>query len=1223
MSSPSHVPKLADVGILELLQNDDRPTFVLGPSATLTKSQYEQEVVFTNIALDTFLSEHAQPGAFDSWSQTLIESPKEHGRTWTFAGRAWTSTLVGSIWRIVYCAQPIATDADPKPQLGNEPQHDGRVSRRKPLSWEAPPAPPSWDVLSPPPLPGLTPKVLDWTKFDVPDLSPHVQFIKNFDWASTPIGPINKWPGHLSAFVISICTNPDPRVIVWGEKLTMIYNAACASLIGEKHPYAMGRSCAEIQAEIWPQMSTLFQPALLEGKAIKSTKELSFQERNGLLEETYWNFIIFPIIGEDGYAMGAIHSLVELSALVINERRATVVEKTKERVSTSATISEIWTQCLASLEAYSEDVPFALIYSNEDDSISSASSSWTNSLKKYQLHGSLGIDKNNSAIPNTFDLTERESVYGLARACRSAVIDKKTVILRRRDNTLPADLATAIPGRGWEDPVETVCVMPIALNGAGALAFFILGLNPRRPFNEDSLQFAHNLRDVLTKSTSLLSQAKFEEIHDNLSAQLKISTLKAARNEDKFTRMAESAPIGICTLVPDGKPIYCNDEYLRLIGVPREYDWQAIWDSQAKWQEHVHADDIPAIAVAWRALLSREKPSVTVEYRVNRPWTSVDKATGSQLTGPTWLMNNAAAEYDENGEVIYIHAWLHETSFRHYTETLLSSRLQEALETKRASENFIDMVSHELRNPLSAILQSADGIITGLDDQEARKKKGTEMLDGVLEAAQTIILCAQHQKCIVDDILCLSKLDSNLLVITPDKVSPPQLIGKVLKMYEAELARASVLGKMEVEQSYHDILNSRHAMLDPSRLLQVVINLLTNAIKFTQFSEKRGLTIYLGASYERPTGARHNLAFIKPRNARHEHSVPLSSEWGQGKDVYLQVAVQDTGRGLSEEEMSLLFQRFSQASPKTYKQYGGSGLGLFISRELCELQGGQIGVSSPGPGQGTTFAFYVRARRCPQEATSTPESPVALQHVWNTPVTGSTAMPQPHDFSGVKNIRPSVPIRTRSSTNTRTPSKPATSDRPLHVLVVEDNLINQRVMAQQLRKQGCVVHIANHGLEALTFLGSSAFSSANPSTPLDVVLMDQEMPVMDGITCVREIRAREAAQEFNGHVPVIAVTANARSEQITVMMQAGMDSVVTKPFRIPELVPQMRKLVESTNPSQSSDGEGDDIEVRPPMSPEPQGSGNATVISERPTVTTKISSTWEKVKGDQASDDIW
>ncbi|KAI4795858.1 hypothetical protein E4T45_12105, partial [Aureobasidium sp. EXF-8846] len=732
-------------------------------------------------------------------------------------------------------------------------------------------------------------------------------------------------------------------------------------------------------------------------------------------------------------------------------------------------------------------------------------------------------------------------------------------------------------------------------------------LNPRRPFNEDSLHFAENLRDVLTKSSSLLNQARFEEIHDNLSTQLKISTLKAARNEERFTRMAESAPIGICTFRPDGKPLYCNDEYLDLIGVAREYEWRKLWDSEANWLQQVHPDDLQGISDAWKSLLTKENASVTVEYRVKRPWRSVDKASGSELTGETWLCNNAVAELDENGDVVCIHAWLHDTSFRHYTETLLSNRLQEALETKRASENFIDMVSHELRNPLSAILQSADSIITGLDDKEARRKKDTEMLDGILEAAQTIILCAQHQKCIVDDILCLSKLDSNLLAITPDKVSPPQLIGKVLKMYEAELARASVKGQLEVEQSYYNVMSSQeYAMLDPSRLLQVVINLLTNAIKFTQFSERRGLTIYLGASYAKPTGARHNLAFIKPRNARNEKPAPLSAEWGRGKDIYIQIAVQDTGQGLSEEEMSLLFQRFSQASPKTYKQYGGSGLGLFISRELCELQGGQIGVSSPGLGHGTTFAFYVRARRCPQEATSVPDSPVALQHVWNTPVTGSTAMPIPANFENAGSIRPALPTRLSSITKPKIPSQPAISDRPLHVLVVEDNLINQRVMSQQLRKQGCIVHIANHGLEALTFLATSAFSSATPSTPLDVVLMDQEMPVMDGITCVREIRARQKSQEFNGHVPVIAVTANARSEQITVMMQAGMDSVVTKPFRIPELVPQMRKLVERTNSSQRTDGE--DTEERPAMTPEPQDSGTATTLPERPKLSTQVSS---------------
>lgn len=159
-------------------------------------------------------------------------------------------------------------------------------------------------------------------------------------------------------------------------------------------------------------------------------------------------------------------------------------------------------------------------------------------------------------------------------------------------------------------------------------------------------------------------------------------------------------------------------------------------------------------------------------------------------------------------------------------------------------------------------------------------------------------------------------------------------------MYEAEMARADITANVEIEETYED-LGVDWVVLDPSRLLQVVINLLTNSIKFTQCCDERKITICLGASLERPTGRHHHVDFIPPKHTRAAHS-PLS-EWGDGENLYLQIAVRDSGKGLSDDEIQVLFQRFSQASPKTYKQYGGSGLGLFISRELCELQGGQIG----------------------------------------------------------------------------------------------------------------------------------------------------------------------------------------------------------------------------------------------------------------------------------------
>ncbi|KAG9985930.1 CheY-like protein, partial [Aureobasidium melanogenum] len=143
--------------------------------------------------------------------------------------------------------------------------------------------------------------------------------------------------------------------------------------------------------------------------------------------------------------------------------------------------------------------------------------------------------------------------------------------------------------------------------------------------------------------------------------------------------------------------------------------------------------------------------------------------------------------------------------------------------------------------------------------------------------------------------------------------------------------------------------------------------------------------------------------------------------------------------------------------------------------------------------------------------------------------------------------------------------------RPIKVLIVEDNIVNARVLSKQLKNLGCVVHVANHGGEALDILRKSNYwnhqADTENTTPeserigLSVVLMDQEMPIMDGLTCTRKIREFEKEGKFVRHVPVIAVTANARNEQIETAMSAGMDDVMPKPFRIPELIPKIEELM--------------------------------------------------------------
>ena len=258
-----------------------------------------------------------------------------------------------------------------------------------------------------------------------------------------------------------------------------------------------------------------------------------------------------------------------------------------------------------------------------------------------------------------------------------------------------------------------------------------------------------------------------------------------------------------------------------------------------------------------------------------------------------------------------------------------------------------------------------------------------------------------------------------------------------------------------------------------------------------------------------------------------------SPEWGDGEVVYIHFAVQDTGKGLTEAEKKLLFQRFSQASPRTHITYGGSGLGLFISRELVELQGGEIGVSSES-GKGSTFAFYVKARRSSAPANDSEDG--LLEYASSRK-------------GSAKSLRASN-IRMEAGLNSALPSRQNSLSRSasetLKVLIVEDNLVNQKVLAKQLRNAGCVVYLANHGGEAIERVKESQFWRGREADGLDiqVILMDLEMPVMDGTTAARKIREMQLAGDLVRHIPLIAVTANAREEQIKVTLEAGIVSAV-------------------------------------------------------------------------------
>ncbi|KAL8728997.1 MAG: hypothetical protein Q9166_004998 [cf. Caloplaca sp. 2 TL-2023] len=970
----------------------------------------------------------------------------------------------------------------------------------------------------------------DWTRLPVTlALPPHVQFTRSIDWAATKLGPIEGWSTELRSMCNLIMASPHPAAMYWGEDLVAIYNEAYILLepAGQKHPSLMGQSYKTAWAEIWSDVEDVFANARSTGQATMKDDDCLFIQRSGApgyLEETYFSWSIIPFVGSNGSVVGLYNPAFEKTRRKVAERRMLTLREVGEKTAAARDLSSFWQKVLEAIAWNEYDAPFAMIYSVADDPESDASSISSGlGVKHCTLECALGVPERHQAAPPHIDLRTGSHFWG--QVFREAMKSSKPLVLQTENGSLDSEMLEGLQWRGFGDECRAAVCCPIHLTGGDSiLGFLLMGLNPRRPYDDDYSLFVQLLGRQLT--TSVASVVLFEEEiargqraaqlaaldRNELSEQLAIQTQQAVESETKFTRMAEFAPVGIFIADEEGRYTYCNDTFYEISRIPKAPS------NDVNWMDFIKEEDKSMVEALWFDLVHNTIP-FSREFRFQALWED-QKGNSSD----TWVLASAYPEKHSDGRLKIIFGSITNISQQKWAEHLEKRKMEEAVEMKRQQENFIDITSHEMRNPLSAILQCADEIATTLSGYRSSEKPATKalenLLDSNIDAAQTIALCAQHQKRIVDDILTLSKLDSALLLVTPCDVMPVSVVQRALKMFDGEVQTAKIKLEFRIDDSLRR-LDVQWVRLDPSRLLQVLINLTTNAIKFTSTQAKRVITVTLAASLQRPsqTSTFDQVSYIPFRANRKD--LTEGTDWGTGEKCYLYFAVQDTGRGLSEDETQLLFHRFSQASPRTHVQYGGSGLGLFISRELVELQGGQIGVSSES-GKGSTFAFYITSRRstAPQEALN------------QLPSVGMRQEGPPEPLL----TRPLEPIAVRPSSNASAP-KPG-----LKVLIVEDNLVNQRVLQRQLRNIGCTVVVANHGGECLARLQESNFWAGHREDAVDlgVILMDLEMPVMDGLTCAREIRRLQRTGDIVRHVPIIAVTANARSEQIKTALASGM-----------------------------------------------------------------------------------
>jgi two-component system sensor histidine kinase/response regulator len=559
--------------------------------------------------------------------------------------------------------------------------------------------------------------------------------------------------------------------------------------------------------------------------------------------------------------------------------------------------------------------------------------------------------------------------------------------------------------------------------------------------------------------------------------------IERKRNEhsnEQIRLLLQFAVEAIYGIDTEGRCNFCNPSCVRLLQYKNEAD--LIGKNVHEMIHHTRPDGTPYPNTECRIYQAfRQGRDTHVEDEVL--W----RADGSSFPAEYWS-HPVIHEGKTVGAVV---TFVDITERKEAQRELISAR-DAAEAASRAKSDFLANVSHELRTPMNGIIGMTD-LVLGMDLPWEQR----ENLEIVKHSCDSMMA-------VVDDILSFSQIESGKLNLqnAPFKLRPA--FEDILNILEVKAARKALKWTVCISPDLPENVYG-----DSERLRQVVLNLVENAIKFTE---------------------------------QGEIGIGIALEPGIAPGTQIHFTVRDTGIGIPLDKQKMIFERFSQADTSLTRVYGGTGLGLTIASELVQMMGGRLWVDS-AVGRGSIFHFTASFALDP--ALPSTDEPAAQDRQL---LEVSQRMPAP-----VVNRPQPISVNLEPRTSEFLPS--STGQNTINILVAEDNAVNRHLIKRLLEKRGHTVLVAGNGREAIRILEEAHWNG------IYAVLMDIQMPEMDGLQATATIREHE--QSTGAHLPIVAITAHVMANDREKCLQAGMDEYVSKPLNSTALFAALERVIPS------------------------------------------------------------